>query len=567
MRGPADGQACFTGMNSAVVCDEPAGTAEAAAGRAAAAVTDSPVFPAHIAQGEPVRLKNYPIDKFCARRVVCVTPRARSGPVLSAQEGPVSDLKVASPAKTSLQKDAFGVPSVVFFVLSAQAPLTGVVGTAALAVALGNGAGAPAAFIIVGLIISLFAVGFCAIARYIDCHGGFGGIVDAGLGREAGVGSSALAILSYNTVQLAMYALLGVSASAAIVRHGGPDVPWWLISTAATVLVWFLGSRRVEVGARVLAVLVAAEVVLLLAFGFGVLFERGIGAVSLSGSFGAEAVFSGAPGIAIMFAIASMFGFESTIIFSREARDPHRTVPRATYIAVATISIFLAFELLMIVTYYGAADTAAAAGKSLGTDPALFVLGPMIDVLGGWAGDVAEVLLCTSLLAGVLAFHNMITRYLHSMGTSGMLPIDLARTNRSHAPWIASIVQTVVCVVVIAAFAISGAAPLTTLFSWFAGIAVVTLVTLYVISSIAIVRYFQVNQPADASAWSTRIAPTLSIVVTAGLLVLLIANFGSLVVASTGVRALCLGVIPVTFVAGVAAARRARRNGAVPLPL
>lgn len=488
---------------------------------------------------------------------------------MSAQEGPVSDLKVkvASPPRTSLQKDAFGVPSVVLFVLSAQAPLTGVVGTTALAVALGNGAGAPAAFIAVGLVISLFAVGFCAIARYTDCHGGFGGIVGAGLGREAGVGSSALAILSYNTVQLAMYALLGVSASAAIVRHGGPDVPWWLISTIATMLVWFLGSRRVEVGARVLAVLVLAEFVLLLAFGVGVLVERGIGAVSLSGSFGVDAVFSGAPGIAVMFAIASMFGFESTIIFSREARDPRRTVPRATYLSVGLISLFFAFEVLMIVTYYGAAGTSAAAGESLGTDPALFVLGPMVDVLGGWAGDIAEVLLCTSLLAGVLAFHNMVTRYLHSMGTSGMLPSDLARTNRSHAPWIASIVQTIVCVAVIAAFAISGANALTTLFSWFAGIAVVTLVTLYVISSIAIVTYFHTNPPEDASAWSTKIAPAASVLVMLGLLGLLIANFGSLVAAGTGTKAVLLAVIPITFVAGAAAARRARRNGAAPLPL
>lgn len=479
----------------------------------------------------------------------------------------MSDLKVASPVKTSLQKDAFGVPAVVFFVLSAQAPLTGVVGTTALAVALGNGAGAPAAFLAVGAIISLFAVGYCAIARYIDCHGGFGGIVDAGLGREAGVGSSALAILSYNTVQLAMYALLGVSASAAIARHGGPSIPWWLIATAATLIVWFLGSRRVEVGARVLAVLVLAEFVLLLAFGVGVLLERGVGAVSLSGSFGADAVFSGAPGIAIMFAIASMFGFESTIIFSREARDPRRTVPRATYISVGLIALFFAFETLMIVTYYGAADTSAAAGQSLGTDPALFVLNPMVDVLGGWAGDAAEILLCTSLLAGVLAFHNMVTRYLHSMGTSGMLPITLARTNRSHAPWIASIVQTVVCVAVIVAFGISGANALTTLFSWFAGIAVVALVTLYVISSLAIVRYFRTNRPANASPWSTSVAPTLSVIVMIALLALLIANFGSLVASGAGTKAALLATIPITFVAGVTMAVRGRRSGSAPLPL
>ena len=41
--------------------------------------------------------------------------------------------------------------------------------------------------------------------------------------------------------------------------------------------------------------------------------------------------FSGAPGIALIFALAGYIGFEATAVFRDEARDPARTIPRATY--------------------------------------------------------------------------------------------------------------------------------------------------------------------------------------------------------------------------------------------
>ena len=49
---------------------------------------------------------------------------------------------------------------------------------------------------------------------------------------------------------------------------------------------------------------------------------------------------SGSIAIALLFNFASFIGFEATTIYSEEARDPKRTVPRATYSAVLTIGVF-----------------------------------------------------------------------------------------------------------------------------------------------------------------------------------------------------------------------------------
>ena len=76
----------------------------------------------------------------------------------------------AAPRKehsTALRAGSIGVMGILFFVLSAQAPLTGIVGASPLAAALGNGAGAPGAYLIVGIVIviEMTKAGFRTTAR------------------------------------------------------------------------------------------------------------------------------------------------------------------------------------------------------------------------------------------------------------------------------------------------------------------------------------------------------------------------------------------------------------------
>ncbi len=55
----------------------------------------------------------------------------------------------ASTAAT-LKPNALGVLGILFFVLSGQAPLTGIAGAAPISVAIGNGSGTPAAYVLAG---------------------------------------------------------------------------------------------------------------------------------------------------------------------------------------------------------------------------------------------------------------------------------------------------------------------------------------------------------------------------------------------------------------------------------
>lgn len=449
---------------------------------------------------------------------------------------------------------------ILFFVLSAQAPLTGIAGALPLTVLLGNGAGAPGAYLVIGIIIVIFAVGFIAMSRRVEAKGAFYAYVTAGLGRRIGTGSAWLALTAYATVQAAMYGLYGAS-TAWFLGSLGLSVPWWLPVLATIVVVQVLGSLNIELGARVLAVLVGLEVAILLAFALGTLFSGGgqQGGIDLAASFAPQAILSGAPGVALMFAVASMFGFESTAIYSGEAKDPQRTVARATYLSVSVIALFFSFVSFMFVSYYGADSVVAAADAAVASgDSTQFVFNALNGILGGWSGVVANVLLITSLFAGILAFHNGINRYLHALAGQRSLPVRLSHTNRHQAPHQAARVQSITAALLIAPFAIVGLDPVLTLFSWFSGLAVAALVTLYVLCSVAVVVYgVRLRTPG---LWASRIAPAMAAMLLLGVLALVLTNFTALIGGEIGTAVLLLVWVPVTFLIGFVTERAGVRS-------
>ena len=64
-------------------------------------------------------------------------------------------------------------------------------------------------------------------------------------------------------------------------------------------------------------------------------------------------------------------------------------------------------------------------------------------------------LIITGSFACGMAFHNTAARYMYSMGREGLLPAPLGRTHpKFKSPHIASVVQSVVAVVIIILFAV-----------------------------------------------------------------------------------------------------------------
>ncbi len=248
----------------------------------------------------------------------------------------------AAPQSEGLRKNALGTWGIVFMVISAAAPLTIVAGVAPLAILIG-GIGAPMVYTIAGIILGIFAIAFMAMTRYVKALGGFYTYITHALGKAVGLGSSFVALVSYNALQIGLYGLLGAQGHDLLKNEFGIDVPWWVIALVGILAVFFVAYRGVDIGAKVLGVLLVAESLILVIFAIAVLVQGGAQGITF-GTFNPGALFN--PG---MFAIlgvgfAAFMGFESTALYREEARNPNRTIPRATYISVAFMADLLRFR-------------------------------------------------------------------------------------------------------------------------------------------------------------------------------------------------------------------------------
>ncbi|XVU28519.1 hypothetical protein ACQPZJ_16170 [Actinoplanes sp. CA-054009] len=148
-----------------------------------------------------------------------------------------------------LKVGALGASGITFLVVAAAAPLTIMTGVAPLAISIG-GIGAPVGYLVAGVVLAVFAVGFMAMTRHTRGAGAFYSYITLGLGRPLGAAAGLLAVLAYNALQIGVYGLLGVQFAAAWTRFTGGTAPWWVFSGLAIVLVWALGRRGIDVGPR-----------------------------------------------------------------------------------------------------------------------------------------------------------------------------------------------------------------------------------------------------------------------------------------------------------------------------
>jgi amino acid transporter len=423
---------------------------------------------------------------------------------------------------TRLEQNALGTTSIVFLVLAAVTPMAAVVGVVPLGILLGNGAGFPGTYLLAGVVLLLFAVGYAAMSHYLTNAGAFYAYVAHGLGRPAGGAAGAVAVVSYNAVMISVAGAFGYFAHNIISEELHVTLPWQVWVGILLAVVGFLGNRKVEISAKILGLALGCEMLILLILDVSILADRGLSAFSLE-VFKPSTVFSGTAGVAFLYAFYTFIGFEATAIFGEEAKDAKRSVPRATYIAVCIIAVFYTFCSWSLVAGYGVDNVQASAGEQLGN----FVFAANTHFVGEFSTHIMQILIVTSLFAAVLALHNATSRYLFALGREGLLPRVLDRTHpRFQSPYIASRTQIVIAVIVIAGFAIGGADPYLTLSTSLAGVGTLGIVALQAAAAFAAVGFFRRRR--DPRIWTTLIAPGLG---GAGLItacVLIVDNYSSL---------------------------------------
>jgi amino acid transporter len=438
-----------------------------------------------------------------------------------------------------------GVASIVFMVVAAAAPLGVIGGVVPLGIASGNGAGFPATFVVSTIILLLFATGFTALTPYVDEAGAFFSYVRQALGFPTGIGVAFLALVSYVAIEAGVYGLLGPAGSDIVTLFGGPTLPWWVFAAAAFAVTTFVGYRNIQLSSRVLAVLLTAEIAIVLILDLVIVVSGGHHGLS-TGIVNPSAIFSGSLGVGLLFALISFVGFEATAIFRDEARDPERTIPRATYAALILIGAFYTVTSWALISAWGDEDASAKATNSGST----FLSDTAHEYIRTAGADLITVLYFTSLFACILSFHNVASRYLFALSQRDVLPASLSVPHQRHgSPHLASLVISVVVAISVVLAVVFKLNPITEFYTWFAAATTVGFVVLLIATSVAVLVFFARDR-RDHSQWRVRIAPALGLVGLVVTLVLILNNLDGLA-GSSALGWGIVGLLAVAFVLGV----------------
>ena len=386
----------------------------------------------------------------------------------------------------TLSKGALGTADITFMVIAVAAPMAIVVATMPLAFGFGNGAGVVGTFLLAAVAMALFAVGYVRLIPHVTNAGAFYAILASALNAEIGLAAAYTALFSYVALCCSTLAALTFFAADLVKRLTGYSIDWSIIGYLVILTLGLLSYFRITLTAKILAVALMAEVISILLLDCFVVGQVDVAPLAFE-PFAPSTIFVPGLGVSAIYAFNSCLGLESTAIYQEEARDREKSVPRATFIAIAIVGIFYVFSAWCLTASTGAAQIKAVAAA----DPGHFVFNATRKYMGPLAEDGLAILVVTSAFAATLGLFNNGSRYLFALARDGVVPRQFAWTHPVYkAPAAASAPILAFMAVVVAVSRFADLDPLLTITTSAAGIGSVGLMALLAITACAVPVYF-----------------------------------------------------------------------------
>lgn len=448
-------------------------------------------------------------------------------------------------SETGRLKGHLGVFGIIVMVVAAAAPLSTIGGVAPVAIIVGNGAAFPAMYVAAAIILALFVVGFTAMTPFVKEAGAFYSYITMSLGRGLGLSAAYVAMLTYVCVEVAVIAVLGAVFQGQVVSIGGPDLPWWFWTAIFLAVVLFLGYRNINFSGKLLALLVVLEIGICMVLVVAVIAKGGSSEGLSTAAFTPSAWLQGAPALGLMFGISGFLGFEGTAIYRSEAKDPDRTIGRATYGALAIVGIFYAIVCWAMVSAWGDSNIVAKAEEN----PGALLSSSFGAYVGPFSEQIVQWLLITSFFACVLAFHNVINRYLYTLSHKHLMPKAVGRTHPTqNSPHVAAVVQTVAVAIILAIFAGLGYTPFDEILTVTVGVSTLGFLLLMFVTCIGVLRFFA-KDSRGISRMRTTVLPLLGAIALGVAVITTLMNM-TVLVASEGLAYTAIAVIGICVAIG-----------------
>ncbi|WP_250002380.1 APC family permease [Actinoplanes sp. M2I2] len=413
------------------------------------------------------------------------------------------------PVPHTLAPGRLGAAAIAFFALAVTAPIAVLITVVPAAYATGGGPLVPLSFLVLGVVLILFATGYAAMANRSPFAGAMSTYVTRGLGRPAGVGAAWLALGSYQVLQLGLYGLVGAAAAPLLGSWFGVSAEWWVVAAGCWLLVALCGTIRIEVSSGLIALLVLTEAAVAAGFATANALDPGAGGLT-AGTILPSGPELDRPALGLLLAVGMLafVGFEATGAYAEEAIRPRRDAGRAAVVTVAVFAVLLAGTSWSLSAAAGA-DRITELARTRGSELLFDLAGAR---LAPWAVTLGRLLLLTGLIAAILGLHHALSRHLFALGRERVLPSRWGRTSRrTLAPRAASLAQSAVTALLLAGAAAVGVpdAPLIgrrLMIAGSLGVLILVLVT-------SVATLLHLNRVPDGEGAFTRfVAPALATV-------------------------------------------------------
>ena len=155
----------------------------------------------------------------------CPAP-SRNPKVVARHEGTVESVYAGDSGVDRLKPNAVGLWGVIFVAVTGAAPISAMLFNVPFATGFGTGLYTPAAFLFATVILTLFSVGYVAMARKMRAAGGFYTFISHGLGRELGMATGICGALSYALFEVSLLGGFAYFASTNFNDWFGWEIPW-----------------------------------------------------------------------------------------------------------------------------------------------------------------------------------------------------------------------------------------------------------------------------------------------------------------------------------------------------
>ena len=365
-------------------------------------------------------------------------------------------------------------------------------------------------FIFIGCFSTAWLLG--EMAGKLPSSGGILTFIANGLGPSVGFVAGWIYVLCLLADVAGIYLLLAgfVANQLNASWHWNTTAVWVVITVALAAFVTFNGLRRANRGTRLGAILGTIEVLVFAILSIWLIFAAG-GRNTLqvfTTHFANGPGYHGFSGIiaAAVLTILAYQGFESAVVLGEEAKHPRVSVKSGMLFAVAGILVYFILATYASTVYFGPAKMTsgfATYGNGAPWDQLAR------DVWGvGWV--IVFLAIVNSVTACCNACNITTTRTLFAMSRAGVLPDQLAATNRQKVPgpaqWLTTIVALVAAIITAAVWGPGVAADF--LLTITSGI----IIALYIVAAITCVTLYWRRYRSEFS-WLRHGVPALLVVV------------------------------------------------------